>query len=309
MPEHECEVCGRSFDTKRGLSVHESQSHSSNSAENDDKQNVEDADDDKRTVNLSLSVNQALIIVFILGIGIGFLAGAISPVRFSDTAASQSGQQDSGNSRVQITSDMLENEPALGSSDAPLTIVEYSDYGCPWCAEWAGFEAIPDDATRVTGTIDNKETLQKIKENYVDTGDARFVFKDYPVKSLHPNAPSAHKAANCILEQDESLYWKFHDKLFEKREQWKQSNQPLQEYKSFADSVGANVSEFTSCYQSSDNSEVQKDKRQIGSLTGRLGTPAIFIGNTDDGFVMIQGAQPYSSLKNVIDTELEKARK
>lgn len=262
---------------------------------------------------VSLSVQHVMIGVFVLGLAVGF-SGGIAVTSFGDLTGAlpvggENAQQDSANNRINITSEMLENEPNLGEPDAPLKIVEYSDYGCPWCAEWAGFNAIPDDATRVRGTIDNTETLDKLKENYVETGEAQFIFKDYPVSSLHPTAPSAHKAANCILDQESEMYWDFHDMLFRNRDIWMESNEPLRQYENYAETVGANASEFTSCYENSNNSEVEQDKGEIEALTGRLGTPAIFIGNEEDGFVMIQGAQPYSSLKNVIDEELQKARR
>lgn len=108
----------------------------------------------------------------------------------------------------------FEGEPSLGNAEAPINVVEYSDYGCPWCAEWAGFDAIPQRP------IDQLNNFQKLKTNYVETGDVRFIYKDFPVEQLHPNAQAAHKAANCVLEQDKSLYWEFHDKLFEERDQW-----------------------------------------------------------------------------------------
>ncbi|MFB6208798.1 MAG: DsbA family protein [Candidatus Nanohaloarchaea archaeon] len=307
--QNKCEKCGESFDSERGLHIHQSQMH--------EEQEMNQADE-----KLEFGVRTAMFGVFILGIFVGLSSGLVfSEISDSESATSvkapekldqrkdSASKNDSNNNRVKIKKDMLEGEPSLGNADAPITIVEYSDFGCPWCAEWAGFEAIPDDAVRVTGTIDDKETVRKIKQNYVQKGKARFVFKDYPVKGLHPKAPSAHRAANCVFKQDEKSFWKFHDLLFENRDEWKNSRKPLNEYLNYAENTAINVSEFENCYINSNNSEAEKDKRQIKSLAGRLGTPAIFIGNTEDGFVSIQGAQPYSSLKNVIEAELERARK
>jgi protein-disulfide isomerase len=112
----------------------------------------------------------------------------------------------------------LEGEPSEGDSSALINVIEYSDYGCPYCSEWAGFNAIPDRQF----PYDNYDFKDKLVNQYVDSGEVRFVYKDYPVENLHPNAPQAHEAANCVLEQDQDLYWKFHDKLFEYQESWKQ---------------------------------------------------------------------------------------
>ena len=105
----------------------------------------------------------------------------------------------------------LDDEPSKGESDAPIRIVEISDYACPWCAEWAGYDAIPPR------DIDKRDSWNKVKDNHINTGEAEFIYKDYPA---HRNSRTAHKAANCIEEQGGALYWKFHDKLFEYRDSW-----------------------------------------------------------------------------------------
>jgi protein-disulfide isomerase len=105
----------------------------------------------------------------------------------------------------------LEGEPSLGDESAPIYVIEYSDFACPWCAEWAGYDAIPQR------DIDQRDSWNKIKENYVQQGEIEFVYKDYPA---HQNSRIAHEAANCVWEQDSEAYWKFHDKLFEYRDSW-----------------------------------------------------------------------------------------
>jgi|APHM01.1.fsa_nt_gi Protein-disulfide isomerase len=108
----------------------------------------------------------------------------------------------------------LEGEPSLGNSEAKIKVVEYSDYGCPYCAEWAGFDAIP------RFPADSSKWFDKMKSEFVDTGQVQFIYKDYPVENLHPNSPTAHKAANCVLEQDKEAYWSFHDELYRSQNQW-----------------------------------------------------------------------------------------
>lgn len=130
----------------------------------------------------------------------------------SDTI--ETGTPFNGPGEVELEEISLEGEPTQGSSDAPINFIEYSDFGCPWCAEWHGVDAIP------SRDIDSQQPYQTLVSDYVEPGDVQFYFKDYPVSRLHPNAPDAHKAANCILEQDEEKFWEFYDSLFENRGQW-----------------------------------------------------------------------------------------
>lgn len=105
----------------------------------------------------------------------------------------------------------LEGEPSKGEQGAPIMIVEVSDYACPWCAEWAGYDAIPQR------DIDKRDSWNKVKSNHVETGEVEFIYKDFPA---HTNSLIAHNAANCVQEQGNDLYWDFHDQLFEHRNKW-----------------------------------------------------------------------------------------
>ncbi len=113
-----------------------------------------------------------------------------------------------------LTNIELEGEPTLGQESAPINIIEYSDYGCPWCAEWHGVDAIPQRP------IDQEKSFDKVRSNYVETGKVRFVSKDFPVPRLHPQAMTAHKAANCVWEQDQEKFWKFSAEIYDNRDQW-----------------------------------------------------------------------------------------
>jgi len=340
--EYTCEECDRSFDSERGLHIHQGRVHDiHHDADQEDAADTNAAEEretgvvareEDGRVSVSMSVFHALGVTFVLGIIFGgFVMGAAAQVTHGTgltgdqtsqllqqlqeaeagsqgTADPQQGTQgtqdtgsgDAGSNRVMLTSDMLADEPTLGSSDAPVTIVEYSDFACPWCAEWAGFDEIPQRP------IDGEESLDKIVSNYVDSGDVRFVFKDYP---RHRNAPQAHVAANCVLEQDEELYWDYHDDLFNTSSQWKyrEQNRPDETFKNVARNLEVDFSAFETCYDEDDRSEIQEDKSGIDQLDGRLGTPTFFIGNTEDGFVKVEGAQPYSGLKTLIDSQLQDA--
>lgn len=124
-----------------------------------------------------------------------------------------------GNSTVPEGEHSLENisfegEPKMGDESAPVNIIEYSDYGCPWCAEWHGVDAIPNRP------IDRENSFQNVRDNYVETGEVRFVAKDYPVQRLHPEAVTAHKAANYVWENSPENFWEFSQKIYEERDRW-----------------------------------------------------------------------------------------
>jgi protein-disulfide isomerase len=110
----------------------------------------------------------------------------------------------------------LEGEPSKGQEDATIKVVEYNEFGCPFCAEWQGIDA----SSRTP--IDTMNIAQSLENQYVETGEVELISKDYPVPQLHPNGPLAHKAANCVYEHEQDSYWEFHDKLFENRDHWMQ---------------------------------------------------------------------------------------
>jgi len=95
---------------------------------------------------------------------------------------------------------ILDTDPQLGSKDAKVTLVEFTDYQCPYCGKHAS------------------STGKQIKSDYIDTGKIKFVLKDFPLTSIHPNAFKAAEAARCAGEQGK--YWEMHDKLFESQSEW-----------------------------------------------------------------------------------------
>ena len=86
-------------------------------------------------------------------------------------------------------------EPSLGKPDAPLTLVEFSDYQCPFCRRF--FE----------------QTLPALKSKYIDAGQLRYVFRDFPLDQIHPQARQAAESVHCAAEQGK--YWEMHDLLFQ----------------------------------------------------------------------------------------------
>ena len=179
----------------------------------------------------------------------------------------------------------IDDDAILGDKDAPVTIIEFSDYQCPYCRKfWT-------------------ETYPSLKKEYIDTGKVKLVFRDFPLSSIHPMAQSASEAAECVKEAggDED-YYKYHDKMFSEqnildggtvKSTISFTNDDL---KKWAKDLGYDISK---CFDSGKfKSEVQKDLSD-GSAAGVRATPAFFVNGK-----LLSGAQPFSSFKTAIDAEL-----
>ncbi len=183
--------------------------------------------------------------------------------------------QDQGAQRADVP--IQDNDPKLGDSNAPVTIVEFADFECPFCKRY----------------FDN--AYPQIKENYVDTGKVRYVYKDFPLTRIHPMAKKAAIAAQCVYQIDgNDAFWEYHDMIFNNQNQLSDSS-----LKQWASDVGLNTNEFNSCFDNRDTkSEVEEDLSQ-GQSAGASGTPTFFINGKK-----IVGAQPYSKFKQAIESEL-----
>jgi len=180
----------------------------------------------------------------------------------------------------------LSDDPVLGNPNAPVTIVEFSDFQCPFCARF--FD----------------QTLPQIQQDYIDTGKVKLVFRDFPIESIHANAKAASMAAECA--DDQKMFWQYHDKLFEGQTQWARlsAEDASNTFKQYASDLNLATEDFNTCLDSAKYmSEINQDF-QNGANYGVTGTPAFFIGNDKDGYVAVIGAKPYSSFQQVIDKEL-----
>ncbi len=164
----------------------------------------------------------------------------------------------------------------LGDPDAPVTIVEFSDYQCPYCATYS------------------EENWPKIQSELIDTGRVRYVFKDYPLTGLHPRAPQAHVAARCAGEQ--GAYWAMHDRLFEGQSEWGSRSDPGGTFEAFAADIGLEASRFETCLESGEwNDAVDGDVAE-GARLGVRGTPTFFV----NGYPLV-GARPFEVFEQVVE--------
>ena len=185
---------------------------------------------------------------------------------------------------VKISSD---NDPIRGDPNAPITIIEFSDFQCPFCARF------------------HVQTLPLLLEEYIDVGKVNLVYRDFPIQSIHPNALPAAVAAECANEQGN--YWEYHDTLFEKQSSWSRldSNAAISTFSQYATDIGLEQQQFDSCLGSGKYLEEVQGDLSDGRDYDITGTPGFFIGNEEIGFVKINGAQPFDSFQRIIDAQLD----
>jgi protein-disulfide isomerase len=184
-------------------------------------------------------------------------------------------QRPRGPDPKKVYSMSVDGAPIKGPADAWVTIVEVSDFQCPYCK-------------RVT------PTLKQLEEKY--GSDVRFAFKHNPL-SFHNRAKPASNAAACAGEQGK--FWQMHDQLFENQRQLEDAN-----FEQYAGKIGVDVGKWKSCYSSKKyEGKITGDQRQVVSL-GARGTPAFFINGR-----FLSGAQPLPAFQALVDEELAKAKK
>lgn len=182
-----------------------------------------------------------------------------------------------------------DDDAVLGNKGATVTIIEFSDYQCPFCRKfWT-------------------ETYKEIKSEYIDTGKVKLVFRDFPLTSIHSMAQPSAEAAECVREKGgDEAYFKYHDKLFSEQNILDSGNPNGQvtktvvytndDLKDWAKEIGYDIS---SCLDSGKyKSEVEKDTADA-QRAGGSGTPYFVINGK-----VLSGAQPFSAFKQIIDGEL-----
>jgi protein-disulfide isomerase len=175
----------------------------------------------------------------------------------------------------------LSGAPANGQPSAPVTIVEISDYHCPYCRRHV------------------QQTQPQLYSEYVQPGKARHVFIHYPIAQLHPDAHASHEAAACA--GDQGKFWEYHAKLFEA------PAKTTDDLSALAQGAGLDVTAFRACLESGKHAAAVRQSVERVQKLNINGTPMFLIGRTPSGSAqmtvakVIEGAQPYSAFKAAID--------
>ena len=245
------------------------------------------------------SSNKGMIIGLIVAIGVGaFFAGLFFANMDSDLVTES--ELEMALSRIEAKIDNLQtinppeqiirissdDDPVRGDPNAPITIIEFSDFQCPFCARF------------------HVQTLPVLLEEYIESGKVKLVYRDFPIQNIHPNALPAAVAAECANEQD--MYWEYHDTLFENQGAWSrlEIESAVSLFKQYAEELELSQDQFDSCLESGKYIEEIRKDLEDGRDYGVTGTPGFFIGNEQIGFVELKGAQPFESFKQVIDSQL-----
>jgi protein-disulfide isomerase len=169
----------------------------------------------------------------------------------------------------------VESAPALGSVSAPVTIIEFSDFQCSFCKRfWA-------------------ETLPQLKEAYINTGKARFIYRHFAILGKH--SEQAALAAECAAEQGK--FWEYHDQLFKNQGGLAFTETKLKQY---ARDIGLNDGVFGTCLGTAKYREKVERETAAGANLGGRGTPFFIVNQRP-----LVGAQPFSVFQKMIDEELK----
>ena len=217
-----------------------------------------------------------LPVLFALGLGVGYLLwGGQNPTEVVAQAVSATqtaivkAEEMKNFRRYDVP---IDDDPVIGPDDAPITIIEFSDFQCPFCEQW------------------HAQVYTQLRQNYAK--QVRIVYRDFPLTSIHPEATPAAEAANCANEQE--AFWPFHDKLL-----GGSLDLSAAAYQQYATELGLDMTRFNECLASHRYAdEVQADFDFAANL-GVQSTPTFFING-----IPLVGAQPYSVFKQVIDKEL-----
>jgi len=223
------------------------------------------------------------LLTFIIGYATGNLTGGTCTA--DECEANVLAAEKNAEETVKVP---LENLPSssngeyyvLGEEDAPVTIIEYTDYQCPFCQRYY-FNTFPS-----------------IKDEYIATGKVKYLVKDMAL-SFHSKAKPSAYAARCAGEQEK--YWEMHDKVFLYQNQWSYADDAQAQFTSYAKELELDLDEFTTCYENAPakfDTQIDLDIAEAMSK-GLSGTPSFSINDKT-----IVGAQGFEAFKAVIDAEL-----
>jgi len=221
-----------------------------------------------------------ILVAFALGLGVGYFAFA-KPLETQLAQANQTiaelnaaaGQEQAAAQQPVKRYDVpAEGFPTFGDPKAPITIVEFSDYECPYCQQW------------------HEQTWPKILEKYGDK--VRLVYRDFPLFGMHANAEPAAVAAHCANEQGQ--YWEFHGKIFSG-----EYGLNRQSFEAMAISLNMDKAKFAACLDSGKYKDIVQSNYDFAAKLGVQSTPTFFV----NGLALV-GAQPFEVFDRLIQMEL-----
>jgi len=299
----ECEKCGREFDSKRGRSIHQTQKHSESSESEDSSEDKQEKNtQESQTLDISLGIRSVAALFLMIGFFFGTtgtylatntgLTGEIQQDNQELPSPTEDETEDSAPSEASVENIDLDDRPMRGDEDAPVTLVKYEDFFCPFCGAFNNEE--------VAAEVQANSAMPQIMEEYVETGQVKVYYKHLPV--VGGEQPAV--ASECVAQQDHDAFWEFHDEHIERFLEFSSmsdSNPEQYEEELFemAEQTGIDMSEFETCYSNQESQEtVQSDAQEAESM-GITGTPGIVIEDEH-----VSGAQPFSTFETIIEEKL-----
>lgn len=184
-------------------------------------------------------------------------------------AAELAGSNTVGGTGHKVQVRITETDPSVGNPGAPVTLIEFGDFECPFCQRFSA------------------ETMPLLIQREIKEGKVRIVWKDFPL-SIHSYAQKAHEAGRCAWEQDK--FWEYHDVLFAN-----QRKLGINDLKRYAKELNLNENQFTTCLDSGKYTALIREKVQEGITAGVSGTPSFLVNGT-----IVVGAQPYQVFADAI---------
>lgn len=173
--------------------------------------------------------------------------------------------------------------PTLGNENAKVTVVEFSDFQCPFCKQF------------------EDDTYSQLYDTYIKTNKIKFAYRQYPLVTIHPNAQKSAEASECANEQGK--FWDYHDLVFKNQSSWSAlaAADAANSFTDLAGQLGMDTTQFKSCLDSDKYKPTVDSDAADGSKAGVDGTPTFFI----NGWRLV-GAQPFAQLQQLIEQELKK---
>ena len=228
--------------------------------------------------------NSSPAIPIAIVVGFGMIALAIFFTNQSDTTARTAAPESpSPEATSAEPRPVTENDYIRGNPNAPILLVEYSDYECPFCKQF-------------------HTTMQRVMEEYGVGGRVAWVYRQFPLAQLHPNAPKISEAALCVGDLGGSdAFWSFTDRIFNERDIDSPTN--VTRLPQYAEEAGVSVTDYASCVNSQRMESEVLASVEDGFNAGAQGTPytVVMIGDQE---AVINGAQPYNVVKGIIDNLL-----
>jgi len=179
-----------------------------------------------------------------------------------------------------LSFDPNKNYPFLGSPSAPVTIVEFGDYQCPFCQKW------------------NKQTKPSIVKDFIETGKAKLIFIDFTI--VGPDSMKAHTGSYCAGEQE--LYWKYHDYLYANQGHENDGWVNSENLKLLVKGIdGIDIELFSQCLDSGKYEEKVRDNKKTAKKAGAKSTPSFVVVGPSGEAIPIIGAQPYTVFQKTIE--------